>query len=159
MAEIQDAAALRHPLPFAFGVAADVMRWPAFWPSCRAVSWIERRGEEGRLAIDLGAGPLRRLSLRGSLSLAPGRIRFDSEPPATLWLELALVDDGGGTLVELRASPPPAGGLGLVGPGAAWKRATAELLPALRRRLDDLAWSPARAGEHPPPPLLRLARG
>jgi hypothetical protein len=159
MAEIQDATALRHPLPFAFGVAADAMRWPAFWPFCRAVSWIERQGEEGLLAIDLTAGPLRRLSLRGRLSLAPGWIRFHSEAPLNLWLDLTLVDDGGGTLVELRASSPPDGGFGLIGPGAVWRRATAELLPALRKRLDDLAWSPARAGEHPPPMLLRLARG
>lgn len=159
MADFEDAAALRHPLPFAYGAAADVLRWPSFWPGCRAASWLERDGAGGRVALDLGSGPLRRLALRGRVSFAPGRIRLEAEEPAGLWLELRLSDDAGGTLVELSAAPGPSGGLGLVGPGVAWRRAVGGLLPALRQRLDDLAWSPALAPERPEPSLLRLARG
>mgnify|MGYP005851578927 CR=1 FL=1 len=159
MAEIEHAAALRHPLPFAYGAAADVARWPSFWPSCRSTAWLERTGTGGTLALDLGGGPLRRLSLRGRASFSPGRIRFDAEGPSGLWFELRLQDDGPGSLVELSAAPGPGGGLALVGPGAVWRRAMADLLPALRRRLDDLAWLPALAQERPEPSLLRLARG
>jgi len=159
MAEIEHAAALRHPLPFAFATVADVVRWPAFWPSCRSASWIDRSGEEGLLALVLDGGLLRRLSLRARLSLAPGRVRLDMEPPSDLWIELLLRDEGGGTLVDLRAAPAPLSRFTLIGPGVTWLRATGEFLPALRRRLDDLAWSPERAEERPPVPLILRARG
>ena len=159
MAEIEYTAALRHPLPFVYGTAADVARWPSFWPSCRSAAWLERVGSGGTVALDLGWGRLRRLALRGRVSFSPGRIRFDADAPVGLWFDLRLQDDGPGSLVELSAAPGPGGRLAFVGSGAAWRRAMADFLPALRQRLDDLAWSPALAQERPEPSLLRMARG
>ena len=155
---ISATVAVRHPLPFVYGVAADVARWPAFWPACRETRWESGGSLEGQLLLVLSTGPLRRMSVRGRFAASPGRIRFEADG-GCLWFELSLSDDNGGTLVSLTSSPGPSRGLGLVGPRAAWRRAMEELLPALRRRLDDLAWLQALAPERPEPSLLRLARG
>lgn len=149
--------ALRHPLPFVYGVIADVVRWPAFWPSCRKVVWESENGPEKWIRLYLGRGLLRRLSVQGRIIMSPGRIRFES-PSQNLWFEFVLEDDQGGTFVSL-TSDSCFSHFEKIKFQPIWKRSLEELLPALRRRLDDLAWSPNLAQERPESALLRLARG